>query len=41
MKARDFTGRLTHTMEELLSLTMNDDTGSELEQMLGVNGDKR
>ncbi len=41
MKAQDFTGRLTHTLEELLSLTMNDDTGSELEQRLGVNGDKR
>ncbi len=41
MKAQDFVGRLTHTLEELLSLTMNDDTDSELEQMLGVNGDTR
>lgn len=35
MKAQDFTGRLTHTLEELLSLTKEDDTGSELEQLLG------
>ncbi len=39
MKAQEFIKRLTHTLEELLSLTMNDDTGSELEHKLGVNGE--
>lgn len=41
MTGQDLAGRLTHTVEELLSLTMDDDTGSELEQLLGANGDAR
>ncbi|NJM99733.1 MAG: hypothetical protein HC800_23650 [Phormidesmis sp. RL_2_1] len=36
MKAQDFPGRLNHSLEELLSLTREDDTGSELEQQLGA-----
>ena len=41
MKAREFRATLNHSLEELLELTANDDTGSELEQQLGMNGDVR
>lgn len=41
MKAQDFVGQMTHTVEELLAFTTTDDTGSELEQLLGANGDSR
>lgn len=41
MKAADFINTLSHSIEELLALTSEDNTGSELEQKLSANGDKR
>lgn len=41
MKATEFRDRLSHSLEELLELTANDDTGSELEQRLSADGNVR
>ena len=41
MKATELKTRLSHSLEELLALTANDDTDSELEQRLSANGDVR
>ncbi|PZD70631.1 hypothetical protein C1752_10481 [Acaryochloris thomasi RCC1774] len=40
MKATDFINTLSHSIDELLALTSEDDTGSELETKLSANGDK-